>query len=70
MEFKLIHEKTGDEIRLRDVVTDFRGAEWELTGTIPPPKSGMHGFVQLHKQGTKLYKEVYPTLINAKFVPR
>jgi hypothetical protein len=58
---KLINKATGEEVKVGDVVTDFRGEQAKVTGWVRPYHAGSTGriYVQrgLHDQG--YYPSVY-----------
>lgn len=56
---KLYNEKTGDEIKVGDIVTTFRGESVTVTGW---PKDGRNKVWVMTANGTREY---FPSVINA-----
>lgn len=67
MHYKLIDERTGNEIKSGEKVTTFRGETYELTDFSPPKHSASTGRVYLaDDEGNTM--EFYPGVIGAKIV--
>lgn len=64
----LIHEKTGEPIKIGETLTDFRGATATLTGGNPPHKPGSSGFVFTTRTPGGSTRESYPSVFNLKWV--
>jgi hypothetical protein len=60
---KLINAKTDEEIKVGDVVTDFRGDKHKLVAWTRPKHPGSTGRVTLSDN-----RVVYPSVIGAKIV--
>jgi len=60
--FKLLDKETMQELKIGDIVTDFRGEEHTLTGLFP--NDGKTGKVRFGDIYSPLY---YPSVINCMF---
>lgn len=64
--FKLINEKTGEEILMNTEVADFRGDPLTVVGFAAPHKPSSTGRVYVTKNG--MSREFFPSVIGAKIV--
>lgn len=73
-DMKLVHEKTGEEIKVGDKITDFRGETWFLTGMAAPPQwSGSTGRVFVNtsmEDNASTSRALYPSVFYLKFVEK
>lgn len=67
---RLIYEATGQEVKVGDVVKDFRGDECEVTYFRPPHKPSSQGKISIRKTGKEFSQEVYVGVIGAKWIER
>ena len=71
MSIKLVNESTGMEIKIGDVVNDFRGGSNELLHFYrkPAPSTGRVVIAEIGPEGERYDgREVYPSVIGAKIV--
>lgn len=64
---KLVHELSGEEIKVGDTVKTFRGEDAVVTHMRPPQHSASSGKVTVRLVGNKLETEFFPSVIFAKF---
>lgn len=64
---KLVHELSGEEIKVGDIVKTFRGEDAVVTHMQPPQHAASSGKVTVRLVGNKLETEFFPSVIFAKF---
>lgn len=70
MSYRLICERTGEEIKVGDEVDTFRGDQVRVVGIRPPHRPGSSGRVivdELSANGSR-GQEYFPSVIDAKIV--
>lgn len=64
----ILIDKNGIELKLGDIVADFRGTEWTLCGFTPPRHSNSTGRVHVQRitrEGVVANADFYPSVVNA-----
>ncbi len=64
---RLKHKKTGEQVQVGEVITDFRGEDWILTGGAAPHKSSSTGHVYVRNENWSS-REFYPTVFGLEWV--
>lgn len=62
----LVHEKTGEPVKIGETLADFRGDKDTFQGGEPPRHEGSKGRVLVGP--SKVESEYYPSVFNLKWV--
>jgi hypothetical protein len=65
---RLVNEKTGQPVKVGDVVKTFRGEQVMVTSLHPPHKINSSGHVTCRSIGKKWTQEFYPSVIGARYI--
>lgn len=65
---KLVLAATGEEVKIGDRVTTFRGESGVVTAMQEPQHPGSTGRVSFKQDGQQSSSEFYPGVINAEWV--
>lgn len=67
---RLVYETTGEEVKVGDIVTTFRGKKCEVKYFAPPHKPSSEGKITVQEEGCTFCSEYYVGVIGAKWIER
>jgi hypothetical protein len=63
---KLINSRTKQEVKIGDMVTSFRGEQYEVLNWSKPQHAGSSG--RMYVKGDLCQRELFPSVFNCEFV--
>lgn len=67
---RLVYKATGEEVKVGDVVTTFRGKKCEVKYFREPHKPSSEGKVTVKEEGSSFCMEYYVSVIGAEWIER